>query len=77
MFIHDVPVKNSLIRVRVMFDNRSELTIISSFLVKKENLSVEGSQSKSKRFYSSCKGRAIRSQKAFTKKILGHCDWES
>ena len=41
MSLQDVPVKNSSIKARTMFDNGSELTLVSSFFAKKNNFSYK------------------------------------
>merc|ERR1712030_7211 len=41
MSLQDVPVHNSTIKARVMFDNGSEITLVSNFFAKKNNLPYE------------------------------------
>ena len=41
MSLQDVPIKNSSIKARTMFDNGSELTLVSNFFAKKHNFSYE------------------------------------
>merc|ERR1712121_579025 len=41
MSLQDVPIKNSSIKARTMFDNGSELTLVSNFFAKKNNFSYE------------------------------------
>ena len=41
MSLQDIPIKNSSIKARVMFDNGSEITLVSSFFTKKNNLPFE------------------------------------
>ena len=41
MSLQDVPIKNSSIKARTMFDNGSELTLVSSFFANKNNFSYE------------------------------------
>merc|ERR1711867_213120 len=41
MSLQDIPVKNSSMKARTMFDNGSELTLVSSFFANKNNFSYE------------------------------------
>ena len=41
MSLQDVPVKDSPTKARIMFDNGSKLTLVSSFFAKKNNFSYE------------------------------------
>ena len=41
MSLQDIPVKNSSNKARVMFDNGSKITLVSSFFAKKNNLPLE------------------------------------
>ena len=41
MSLQDVPIKNSSIKARTMFDNGSKLTLVSSFFANKNNFSYE------------------------------------
>merc|ERR1712030_118928 len=41
MSLQDVPVHNSTIKARVMFDNGSEITLVSNFFARKNNLPYE------------------------------------
>ena len=41
MSLQDIPIKNSSSKARVMFDNGSEITLVSSFFTKKNNLPFE------------------------------------
>ena len=41
MSLQDVPIKNSSIKARTMFDNGSKLTLVSNFFTKKHNFSYE------------------------------------
>ena len=38
MSLQDIPVRNSSIKARVMFDNRSEITLVSNSFARKNNL---------------------------------------
>ena len=38
MSLQDIPIKTSSSKARVMFDNGSEITLVSSFFAKKNNL---------------------------------------
>merc|ERR1711867_387912 len=41
MSLQDIPVKNSSMKARTLFDNGSELTLVSSFFANKNNFSYE------------------------------------
>ena len=41
MSLEDISIKNSSIKARVMFDNDSEITLVSSIFAKKNNLPFE------------------------------------
>ena len=41
MSLQDVPIKNTSIKARTMFDNGSELTLVSSFFANKNNFSYQ------------------------------------
>ena len=41
MSLQDVPIKNSSMKARTMFNNGSELTLVSSFFANKNNFSYE------------------------------------
>ena len=41
MSLQDIPIKNSSIKARVMFDNGSKITLVSSIFAKKNNLPFE------------------------------------
>ena len=64
MSLQDVPIKNSSIKARTMFNNGSELTLVSNFFTKKHNFSYEGASytisgvgGAESTYVSGCKGR--------------------
>ena len=41
MSLQDIPIKNSLIKAPIMFDNGSKITLVSSIFMNKNNLPFE------------------------------------